>query len=120
MKLPAKQITETKKSVKTSVKRKAIMETAVIPTVPVVLAVVKYELTVFTNSETQKVTGNGVEMLNLLTKPPKFVTKSLFTLENLETGKSFELAFPPLLTRKLFINSTVQAVQWKRLVWKTD
>ncbi len=78
----------------------------------------KYELVANINATEFKATGNDIEVFKKLEKPPKYVTKGLFTLTNKENGKSFQVAFPPFLTRKLMVNSFVQAVQWKRMSGK--
>lgn len=80
----------------------------------------KYKLEASINAETVSVEGNDQSMFGNLPKPTKYVTKGIFKLTNKATGKSFEIVYPPYLSRKLLINPLVQTVQWKRMSVKVD
>lgn len=48
-------------------------------------------------------------------KPTKVLGKCLFTLTNNENKKSYVMALPPLLARKIVAVPAVQQFQWKRM-----
>jgi len=79
-----------------------------------------YILTAEMNSGLYISEGEGMDVFSKIEKPPKYTTKGIFTLKNRLTGKSFEIVYPPYLTRKLLINPFVQTVQWKRMSAKVD
>ena len=80
----------------------------------------RYKLEARINASVFTAEGNDSNIFNRLEKPPKFVTKGIFKLTNKVTGKSFEIVYPPFLSRKLLINPLVQTVQWKRMSGKVD
>lgn len=61
--------------------------------------------------------GDDVEIFKSL-EAEKVTNKCVFTLKNNETGKSFEVVYPPFMARKLIENQYVQKFQWKRLSGK--
>lgn len=80
----------------------------------------RYKLEANINASVYTAEGNDSNIFSRLEKPPKFVTKGIFKLTNKVTGKSFEIVYPPFLSRKLLINPFVQTVQWKRMSAKVD
>ncbi len=118
MKLPSQEITKTvakKKKVtkpKCEVKVEPVVEKA--PEVPLG----KYELKAQMNDTTLYTYGDDMGVFASLPKQAKYTTKGIFTLTDKETGKSFEVAFPAFLTRKLLTNRITQVVQWKRMSHK--
>jgi len=76
-----------------------------------------YELIARINSEIIRVEGEDMTMFNQI-RPAKVTTKGIFELHNRETGKRFEIVYPPLLAKKLLTSPFIQTVQWKRLSGK--